>query len=230
MCRKLIIAIDGPAGSGKSTTARALAQRLGYLYIDTGAMYRALALAFLREGYPIDEEHAQRILQRYTVRLATIDGRQRTLLNGEDVSEAIRHPDVTAIVSPVSALPSIRAAMVELQRELGKEGGVVLDGRDIGTYVFPNADVKIFLVASVDARTRRRAAELQQKGIEVDLEQLKREIQQRDYLDTHREIAPLRKAPDAIEIDTTHLRFEEQVEKIYRIVQQRLRQQCKTTS
>ncbi len=229
MGKKLIIAIDGPAGSGKSTTARALAQQLGYLYIDTGAMYRALALAFLREHFPIDEAHAHQILQKYTVRLAMVNGEQRTFLNDEDVSEAIRRPEVTKIVSPVSALPSIRSAMVELQRALGKEGGVVLDGRDIGTNVFPDADVKIFLTASVEARARRRAAELERKGIPVDIEQLKQEIAERDYLDSHRPIAPLRKAPDAVVIDTTNLSFEEQVERIYQIVQEHLRHHCKTT-
>lgn len=226
----IIIALDGPAGSGKSTTARNVAGQLGYLYIDTGAMYRAITLAAMREGLVLPElynnETISPLLGKYSVRLSTSDssltpdmfGGQRTFLNDEDVSEEIRSLDVTTRVSAISAIPTVREAMVQQQRVMGLTGGVVMDGRDIGTVVFPEAELKIFLVASVEERARRRLKELIATGGTrssiPSLEELCMLLNERDRQDSERMIAPLRKAPDAIEIDTSLLTIDEQTEKI----------------
>lgn len=226
----IIIALDGPAGSGKSTTARNVARHLGYLYIDTGAMYRALTLAAMREGLVLPElytnETISPLLGRYKVRLSTSDssftpdmfGGQRTFLNDEDVSEEIRSLDVTTRVSAISAIPAVREAMVQQQRTMGLAGGVVMDGRDIGTVVFPGAELKIFLIASVEERARRRLKELIATSAVHSsiptLEELCALLNERDRQDSERLIAPLRKAPDAIEIDTSALTIDEQTLKI----------------
>jgi cytidylate kinase len=205
----LIIAIDGPSGAGKSTITRLLADRLGYVHIDTGAMFRAVALAAKRAGVAIDDEEALAGLCRcLTISFTRNDGR-RVLLNGEDVSEAIRTPEISLLTSRVSAKKSVRDILLERQREMGKFGGVVLEGRDIGTVVFPDADVKFFLTASVEERGRRRYRELQSKGEAVSLEGTLAEVVQRDEQDERREHAPLRKAADAVDIDSSGLSIDE---------------------
>lgn len=221
MSRKLIIAIDGPAGSGKTTTARLLAERLGYTYIDTGAMYRALTLAALEQGIPLTDDALADLLDRISIELRHTPSGQRTFLNGRDVSERIREPDVTAHVSMVSSFPSVRRVMVRVQQQLGRHGGVVMDGRDIGTAVFPDADIKVFMTADLDTRARRRQAELHQSNPTITAEEIKRQLDQRDRFDSTREHNPLRKASDALVIDTTNLTVEEQVECILDYVRQR---------
>ncbi len=223
--RKIIIAIDGPAGSGKSTTARLVAQRLGYKYIDTGAMYRALTLKVIESGIdPNDENEIVKLAENTRIELLYRNGDLKVFLDGEDVTEKIRSPQVTSLVSLVSAHPKVREAMVKKQRELGKNGGVVMDGRDIGTVVFPEADLKIFMKADVKERARRRQKEMQSQGFYVELDELIKDIEERDKFDSTREVAPLKKAEDAIEIDTTNLTIEEQVEivlkKAYEIINQ----------
>jgi len=210
MNKKIIIAIDGYAGSGKSTTARLVAKQLGYIYIDTGAMYRAVTLLWLRAGTELTEQNICPLMENIKLELLQGDEGQIVLLNGEDVSLQIRTPEVSSYVSPVSALRCVREKMVEQQRQIGRNGGIVMDGRDIGTQVFPNAELKIFLTASVEERARRRQKELAEKQIYEPIENLIKNITERDYYDSNREISPLRKAQDAIEINTTNLTIEEQ--------------------
>lgn len=207
-----MIAIDGPAASGKSTTADRVAGALGFLHVDTGAMYRAVTLKVLRAG--IDPSHHKKIgdLIRSThVELIRSDGRNRVMLDGEDVTDKIRSVDVTRAVSAVSMIRAVRDAMVKEQRKMGATQSIVLEGRDIGTVVFPDADLKIFMVAGIQARARRRQEELRKQGIESSLEVLMKEIEERDRIDSSREESPLRKAPDAIELDTSDLTIEQQV-------------------
>ena len=218
--RRPIVAIDGPAASGKSTTARLVAERLGYRWVDTGAMYRALALKVVREGIkPWEEGRLREMLGRTEVRLEEGDGGLRVLLDGEDVTDLVRSPEVTRAVSWVCALPFVREAMVQLQRRMAAGGGVVMEGRDIGTVVVPDAEVKVFLDADVRERARRRWRELREKGMDVSLEDVERELEERDRKDSAREHSPLRRAPDAILVDTTNLSVEEQVERIVRMVE-----------
>jgi cytidylate kinase len=212
-----VIAIDGPAASGKSTTARLVAAALGYVHVDTGAMYRALTLKALRQGIsPEDQEAVSSIAESSHVDLRVDGGTLRVLLDGEDVSEAIRTPDVTAAVSLVSSYQRVRAAMVREQRLMGEQGGIVMDGRDIGTVVFPDADVKFFMVAGIKARARRRSLELRARGIEADETELEEQIAGRDLQDSTREQSPLRRAGDAIDVDTSELTIEEQVAYVVR--------------
>lgn len=220
--KDIIIAIDGPAGSGKSTTARLVAQKLGYIYIDTGAMYRAVTLAFLKSGLEYNEQNICNLLEQITISLNYSPKGQITLLNGEDVSEAIRANEVTNLVSPISAISCVRHKLVKQQQIMGQNGGVVMDGRDIGTVVFPNAQLKIFLIASIEARTKRRQLELQQKGIDLQFEQVRTQIIERDIYDSTREISPLKKADDAIEIDTTNLTIQEQTDLIVSLAQKKI--------
>ena len=218
--RRPIVAIDGPAASGKSTTARLVAERLGYRWVDTGAMYRALALKAVREKIkPWEEGRLREMLGRTGVRLEEGDGGLRVLLDGEDVTDLVRSPEVTRAVSWVCALPFVREAMVQLQRRMAASGGVVMEGRDIGTVVVPDAEVKVFLDADVRERARRRWRELREKGMDVSLEDVERELEERDRKDSAREHSPLRRAPDAILVDTTNLSVEEQVERIVRMVE-----------
>ena len=218
--RRPIVAIDGPAASGKSTTARLVAERLGYRWVDTGAMYRALALKVVREKIkPWEEGKLREMLGRTEVRLEEGDGGLRVLLDGEDVTDLVRSPEVTRAVSWVCALPFVREAMVQLQRRMAAGGGVVMEGRDIGTVVAPDAEVKVFLDADVRERARRRWRELREKGMDVSLEDVERELEERDRKDSAREHSPLRRAPDAILVDTTNLSVEEQVERIVRMVE-----------
>jgi len=211
--KNLIIAIDGPAASGKTTTAKLVAQQLGYLHIDTGAMYRAFTLKVLREGVPLDNiSEIARLASESQVELRNIEGMQRVLIDGEDVTEKVRTPEVTGAVSAVSSIPTVRAVMVREQQRLGKDGCVVLEGRDIGTVVFPNADLKVFMLAGIDARATRRRDELSMMGATVEIGQIKDDLQRRDDLDSRREVSPLRKAEDAITLDTSDLTVEKQVE------------------
>jgi len=221
--RKLVIAIDGPAASGKSTTARLVAERLGYVHVDTGAMYRAVTLKVLRAGLsPEDRESIAALLTTTRVELRNMGGALRIFLDGVDVTGPIRTQEVTRAVSAVSRLREVRTAMVREQRAMGKDGGIVLEGRDIGTVVFPDADLKFFIIAGIEARALRRQRELQEKGTRADLEELKREIAERDRLDSSRAESPLRKAEGAIEIDTSNLSIEEQVNQVVTIARERM--------
>ncbi|MBU0508876.1 (d)CMP kinase [bacterium] len=211
----LVIAIDGPASSGKSSTAKLVAQRLGYMHVDTGAMYRAVALKMLRCGIELtDAGKVAALLRATTVSQKEDRSQTRILLDDEDVTDEIRSPEVSLWVGPVSEDPSVREHLVGWQRELGKSGGIVLDGRDIGTVVFPDADVKIFLVADVKTRAKRRRKEMLGRGIEQSLDEVESAIRTRDDRDSTRAHSPLRKAQDAIELDTTHLTIGDQVEHV----------------
>jgi len=218
--KKLVVAIDGPAASGKSTTARILAERLGYIYVDTGAMYRAMTLKVLQHRLDLDDVAGITALALNTeIRLGREGTRLKILLDGADVTAAIRKPAVTNAVSAVSALPPVRELMVREQRRLGREGGVVLEGRDIGTVVFPDADVKIYMVADVSQRARRRKKDLQQQGIEIEVDQIRKEILDRDRKDSQRDHSPLKQASDAITIDTSELTIDQQVDQILHHIQ-----------
>lgn len=204
------VAIDGPAGAGKSTLARRLAAQLGYIYVDTGAMYRAVGLYALRAGQdPKDNAAVEGLLPQISLRLDCPDGEQHIYLNGEDVSSAIRTEQAGMAASAVGANPAVRAFLLETQRQMARTQNVLMDGRDIGTVVLPDAAVKIFLTASPEARAGRRWKEYQEKGQQVSYEQVLEDVRQRDYQDTHREAAPLRQAEDAVLLDTSELDFEQ---------------------
>jgi len=209
--RKPILAIDGPAGAGKSTVTRRIADALNLMYLDTGAMYRAVTWKVLQSGTPLDDEPAiAELVGNSHLELIPDDGQLRVLMDGEDVTEAIRTPEVSNNVSAIASLSAVRKALVKQQQAYGRRGGLVAEGRDIGTHVFPDAELKIFLTASVKARSQRRHLELQQKGhSDLDLEQIEREIARRDEIDSTRSIAPLRKALDAIEVETDDLSIDE---------------------
>jgi len=228
MKKGLIIAIDGPAASGKSTTAQLLAEKLGYVYIDTGAMYRACALKAKKMGIDInDEESIRELLDDIDIRIENHNSKNRIFLDGEDVSEDIRADDISALASAISAIPAVRYKMVELQRKMGEKGGVILDGRDIGTFVFPTAEVKFFLTASPEVRAKRRWLELQQKGINKDFSEVLADLVKRDNNDSQRALAPLKKADDAIEVDTSNMTIEEQTDFLYQIIRSRMEEECK---
>lgn len=218
------IAIDGPSGAGKSTLARMLAQELGFLYVDTGAIYRTIGLAvFRRGGDPSDAAQVLPLLNELDIGMRyEDDGVQHMFLNGEDVTQAIRQNAVSQYTSQVSALPEVRAFLLERQRELARTHDVIMDGRDIGTVVLPQADVKIFLTASPEARAERRWRELEQRGQQADLETVLRDIRQRDDQDEHRAAAPLRQAEDAVLLDTTRLDLEGSLEALLAIVKERI--------
>jgi len=207
--RKIIVAIDGPAGAGKSTVAKRLAKELGYTYMDTGAMYRAFAWKVLREGIDLgNEKELKRMLKETRIQLMEHNGRPGVHLDGMDVTEQIRSPEVSQMASKVSALKIVRERMVELQREMGRGGGVVAEGRDIGTVVFPEAQVKIYLDASPRERARRRFDELKSQGKEVTLEKTLEEMNERDRRDTERAVAPLCAAADAVVIDSSRMNID----------------------
>ncbi len=216
--RKILIAIDGPAGSGKSTTAKLVARRLGYVYIDTGAMYRAVTFKVLSSGVKPADETAVVGLTKATEISLVNGGELRVILDGADVTEAIRSEDVTRNVSLVSSYAAVREMMVARQREIGSAKGCVMDGRDIGTVVFPDAELKFYMVADIMERARRRQEELSDNGIELPIHQVVKELKERDRKDSTRNNSPLRKAEDAIELDTTKLTIEEQVEIILNYV------------
>lgn len=218
MEKMLSIAVDGPASSGKSTVSKKVAKDLGLIYIDTGAMYRTLTYEALKRKADIEnEEELLRILEDLSIRFERNGSDQKVYANETEVTEDIRNADVTNSVSIVSAHPKIREVMVERQREMAQKQGVIMDGRDIGTVVLPKADVKIFLIASVEERAMRRFKENQSRGITTSLEDLTREIEERDYKDSNRKVAPLKQASDAHLIDTTGLSIPEVVEKIKEI-------------
>jgi cytidylate kinase len=217
--RRLVVAIDGPAGAGKSTTARLLAERLGYALLDTGAIYRTLALQARERGIAWDDGPGVAALAPgLDITFELRDGVNRVLLDGVEISPRIRTPELSDGASRVSALPEVRAALLGLQRRLGAEGGVVVEGRDIGTVVFPEAEAKFFLTASADERTRRRVAELQASGRIVDAAQTRDDLMARDHRDSSRAVAPLRKADDAVEIDSSTMTAAEVVARMAEVV------------
>jgi cytidylate kinase len=221
--KRLTIAIDGPSGAGKSTVARSLAKRLGYLYIDTGAMYRAVALKVKERSVdPGDESTLYQLASSLSFTFITEGEETHVLCDGEDVTEAIRLPEISRLASAISKKKGVREASVQKQRETGGGGGVVLEGRDIGTVVFPDADVKFYLDAEIEVRGRRRFNELAQKGIKVDFNETLQEVMQRDQSDMHRVYSPLKKADDAVIIDSTHRSVEEVVEEMVRIIDERM--------
>ena len=215
---KPIIAIDCPAGAGKSTVARGVADKLGYLYIDTGAMYRAIAWKVIQAGISITDVKAiVTLANKIDVKLENSDDEQRVFADDEDVTQAIRTTEATRFSSPVSAIQGVRKRMVDLQRKMGEQGGVVMEGRDIGTVVFPNAEVKVFLTASADERARRRTEQLKEVGVEADQEQIATEIRERDLRDSSRVHAPLKQAPDAVLLDTDGMTVEQVIDAIITI-------------
>ncbi len=217
------IAIDGPSGAGKSTIARLVAARLGFMYIDTGALYRSVGVAALKRGFdPGDEKKVEQMLPTIRVTLGFVDGIQHVYVNDEDVSVQIRLPEASMAASAVSALPAVRRFLFGLQQDLAASHNCVMDGRDIGTVVLPDAEVKIFLTASPEVRAQRRYRELIEKGNEVNFDALLKEIIQRDYNDSHRAVAPLKKADDAVEIDSSEMSLDEVTEQILAIVHQKI--------
>ena len=214
-----IVTIDGPAAAGKSTTARAVASRLGFLYVDTGALYRALALKVLESGVsPDDPEAVRRCIESARLDLSGSPDHGQVWLDGRDVSREIRTPEVSELASRLAALPAVRAHLVETQRALARHGPLVAEGRDLGTVVFPGAEVKIFLDASLDVRARRRSRELQEHGIAAPAEQVRDELERRDLRDRSRAESPLRASADAIVVDTTGMDTESQVESVLEVV------------
>lgn len=217
------IALDGPAGAGKSTVAKGAAKALGFIYADTGALYRTVGLKFLREGYNTELDcDIDSVLSTIEVSIKFIDGAQHVFLNGEDVSDEIRTPEASMMASAVSAKPPVRAFLLEMQRKLARENNVIMDGRDIGTVVLPNATVKFFVTASVSERANRRFKELKEKGMDVNYDDIYKDIEIRDYNDSHREIAPLKPAKDSIMFDTTGNTLEQSIEKLITIIKERL--------
>ena len=217
------VAIDGPAGAGKSTIARAAAKKLGFIYVDTGALYRAVGVYSLRNG--LDTENPETVegtLPHIQVELQFQDGVQHVLLNGEDVSEEIRTPQASMAASAVSAVPAVRRFLFDLQREIAAKNDCIMDGRDIGTVVLPQAEVKIFLTASPETRAMRRFKELQEKGAPDTYEAVLADLKQRDYNDSHRAVAPLKPAVDSVLVDTSALTLPQSVEKVIEVIKEKL--------
>ena len=215
--KKITIAIDGHSSCGKSTMAKALARKVGYVYVDTGAMYRSVTLYALRhdlfrEDGSIKTEELETALKDIVIEQKLVDGKTTTFLNGENVERDIRTLEVSNHVSPVAALPFVRTALVAQQQRMGENGGIVMDGRDIGTVVFPHAELKIFVTASAEVRAQRRYDELKEKGMAADYDDILKNVQERDYIDSHREVSPLRQADDALLLDNSHMTIPEQDE------------------
>lgn len=225
MLKNVSIAIDGPAGAGKSTISKRVAKELGYVYIDTGAMYRAVALFAVKNGIDIKEQRDTLIseLDKINISIAYAPEGQKIYLNGEDVSERIRKEDISRGASEVAVIPEVRLKLVDIQRALAQKDSVIMDGRDIGTYVLPNADVKIFLTASADERAKRRYNELIAKGAKCTVEEVKQDMAYRDKNDSEREMAPLKQADDAVLADTTDKNLDEAVQYIKDIIAERLK-------
>lgn len=225
---KIVVAVDGFSSSGKSTMARELAKRVGYIYVDSGAMYRAVTLFALRNGMidsfgKVNKSLLVPQLPKLVISFSQIageDGVQHTLLNGEDVEKEIRYMEVSNHVSPIAEIPEVRSRMVQLQQEMGLKKGIVMDGRDIGTTVFPNAELKVFVYAGLHERARRRWRELNQKGIDIRFEEVYANLAERDRIDTTREVSPLVKSEDAIELDNGAVTHEEQMEWLMRVFQE----------
>lgn len=218
------VAIDGPAGAGKSTISRKAASELGFIYIDTGALYRTVGLNALRLGVDVNDPKAveSTLTHELRVELRFIDGEQRMFLCGEDVSDKIRTPEASSAASKVSAVPSVRAYLFDLQKKLAAENNCIMDGRDIGTVVLPEADVKIFLTASPQARAQRRYLELKEKGLDVNLDDVLSDMIKRDYDDSHRAIAPLKQAEDAVLADTSELDLQQSIDLVINIIKERI--------
>ncbi|GAA3188454.1 (d)CMP kinase [Lentilactobacillus kefiri] len=220
----LQVAIDGPASAGKSTVAKLVAKQFHYVYCDTGAMYRAITLKAIRTGVSFDDlAGIAKIVKSSKMTFEPSDDGQKVFIDGKEITEAIRQEDVTNSVSAVAAIGEVRKQLSAQQQEIAKDGGIVMDGRDIGTSVLPDAEVKIFLIASVEERAQRRYKENIQKGINTPLDELQMEIEARDYKDSHRKISPLTKAADAVEIDTTSLSIDQVVEKIANVINKTLK-------
>ena len=216
------VAIDGPAGAGKSTIAKAAAKQLNYIYVDTGALYRTIAYNAVKKNVIDDTNAVIALLNNTKVELKYIDGVQAVFLNGEDVSAYIRTPEISMGASKVSAIPEVRAFLLSLQREIAKENNVIMDGRDIATVVLPNADVKIFLFASPECRAERRYKELVEKGENVKYEDVLADVNQRDYQDSHREIAPLKPSEDSIMLDTSKLNLDESIQLVIKTIKENI--------
>ena len=217
------VAIDGPAGAGKSTAARKAAENLNFIYVDTGAMYRTIGLYMLENQISADNEDAlKNALDQIQIELKYKDGVQCMFLNGEDVSGRIRTPEVSAQASVVAAIPEVREKLLDLQRSMAASQDVIMDGRDIGTHILPDAELKIYLTASVEERARRRYLELVEKGEECNIEDIRKDIADRDYRDMHRETAPLRQAEDAVLLDTSDMTLDEVVTEITRLAKERM--------
>ena len=217
------VAIDGPAGAGKSTISKQLAKKLGFIYVDTGALYRAIGLKFLRQGFDTKLEcDIPAILKTVQIDIKFVDGEQRVFLNGEDVSSLIRTPEASMMASAVSAKPPVREFLLEMQRKLARENNVIMDGRDIGTVVLPDATVKIFLTASVETRATRRYLELKERGSAATFEEVLEDMKVRDYNDSHRPIAPLKPAEDSVIVDTSGFEFEQSVDTLYNIIKEKM--------
>lgn len=227
MQKKIIIAVDGYSSCGKSTLARGIAERLGFSYVDSGAMYRAAAFFFLKNNMDAasfqskPEAEQEKILATMQIEFRAADGQREIFLNDVNVEKEVRGKEVSDVVSGISAIPSLRKRMVTKQRKFSEEKHIVMDGRDIGTTVFPNADLKIFMTASLEVRARRRYDELVAKGIKMTLDQVKENIKVRDFIDTTRDVSPLKKADDAIVLDNTNLTREQQLDFVLKIVNER---------
>lgn len=219
MFNKFIITIDGPAGSGKSTTAKLIAAKLGYTYLDTGAMYRAITYLALKKNLTDNEDEIIKLAENVRINLNFSNGKTIVVINDEDVTEEIRSFEVNSRVSDVSLIPGVRKALVKLQRKIGENTNIVAEGRDIGTVVFPEAEVKIFLIATLEERAKRRLKEFEQKGERITIKEIQENLSKRDYIDSHREVSPLMKADGAFEVDTSDLTIEEQVNKILKIAE-----------
>lgn len=216
------VAIDGPAGAGKSTIAKAAAKELSYIYVDTGALYRTIALACVRSGAIDDNDAIVSLLDKTKVELKYVDGVQAVYLDGEDVSAYIRTPEISMGASKVSAIPAVRAYLLDLQRNIASENNVIMDGRDIATVVLPNADVKIFLFASPECRAQRRYKELIEKGEDVKYEDVLADVNERDYNDSHRDIAPLKPSEDSVMADTSELDLQQSIQLIIDIIKEKI--------
>lgn len=216
------VAIDGPGGAGKSTIAKQLAKDFGYIYVDTGALYRTVGLAAVKKGFkPSDAQNVVPMLKDIKVELRFVDGEQRVFLDGEDVSAAIRMPEISMAASDVSAIPAVREYLFDLQRDIANKNNCLMDGRDIGTVVLPDAQVKIFLTASAKVRAKRRYDELIEKGVEANFDDVLAELEQRDYQDSHREIAPLKQAEDAVLFDSGELTLQETIDGLAKIIKEK---------
>jgi cytidylate kinase len=223
MSCKISVAIDGPAGAGKSTVARKVAKTKGYIYVDTGALYRAVAYSCIKAGVSIgDVDLVAEHIKTVKIEIKYIDSEQRVFVNGEDVTGFIRTPEISGKASEVSAIPTVRAFLLDLQRQLAVENDVVMDGRDIGTVVLPNATVKIFLTASAEVRAKRRYDELIEKGQTVEFDDVLSDLQERDYRDSHREVAPLKPSEESVIVDTSLLSFDESVNAILTVISEKI--------